>query len=343
MRHRRRKQSGHNGQKSLFFLSLFAILLIVCIVSFGYVAAWRSDWDGESRLTLVWEKQSEDLQAPHPIGIFSIDPTAGKAVYIKIPESALLDVPYGYKTYLASSVYRLGELDSKRNGGMLLAKSIEATMGIAIDGYVVSSDVHFPQPPDTADDLSAIKKSHFSLPGLFRYFLPYAMKSQVVHTDVGPFTWYRVWSIVRKIRTDQIRFLDLAESVVLEDQVFPDGTVGKAVNIDAFDTYIGDQLVDMRIRSQEASIEVVNATGQERLASKFGTVLERLGGHVIVKSTGKALQQESCLFYTVNPDLRTLHIISYLSNRRGCREGTNTQITPVQSDILVVLGEEFVR
>ncbi len=176
-----------------------------------------------------------------------------------------------------------------------------------------------------------------------RRLVPYAMNAGTVHTDTCIFTWYRFWRIMRKIRPDQIRFLDLEQSVVLDDQVFPDGTVGKAVNIDAFDTYIGDQLVDMRIRSQEASIEVVNATGQERLASKFGTVLERLGGHVIVKSTAKTLQQESCLFYMVNPDLRSLHIISYLTNRRGCKEGTNTQIMPVQSDILVVLGEEFIR
>lgn len=343
MRRRRQKQFGHKGKNILFFLSIGAILLLLLALAIGLVAAWSSDWDGAGRLTIVWEKQPPDQGAAHTIGVFSIDPSAGKAAYIRIPESVLLDVPYGYKTYLASSVFRLGELDPKRSGGALLAKSIEATMGVAVDGYVVSQDIQFPQPPETAEDLIAFKQNYFSIPGLIRHLIPYILGSRAVDTDVAPATWYRVWRILRKMRTDQIRFFDLEQSSVLSDQLFPDGTVGKTISIDAFDTFIGDTLQDMRIRSQEISIEVVNATGQERLASKFGTVLERLGGHVIAKNTGKELQQDACLYYTAVPEIDSMHIISYLTHRRGCKAGTNTHIAPTRSDLLVVLGEEFIR
>lgn len=336
------KQSGQKGKRVFFFLSLGAILLLLLPFAIGSVASWRSDWDGVGRLTLVWEKLSPESGSGNSIGVFSIDPSAGTAVYVRVPESVLLDVPYGYKTYLASSVFRLGELDPKRNGGVLLAKSIEATMGVAVDGYVVSQDAQFPPPAETVEDLVKVKQTYFTLPGLVLHLLPYMFDSQV-HTDISLATWYRIWNALRELRTDQVRFFDLEQSQALQDQEFPDGTVGEAVQIDGFDLFIGTHLQDMRIRSQEVSIEVVNATGQERLASKFGTILERLGGRVIAKTTAKELQKDSCLYYIVDPQVRSTYIISYLQQRRECREGTNTEIIPTHSDILVVLGEEFIQ
>ena len=72
----------------------------------AYQLVSRAKWDGISRFTIVFQSISNSESGENELVIFSIEPRQHRAVYIVVPVELQLNVPYGYKTYLASQVYK---------------------------------------------------------------------------------------------------------------------------------------------------------------------------------------------------------------------------------------------
>lgn len=338
------RRSSRSFRWSWRILLVVLLLLLVGIISvYGWFRS-ATHWDGQRRFTFIWQRGNADAGHTQPLGIFSLEPHSGRAIYLRLPANTLVDVPFGYKTYPLASVYQLGELDETHGGGELLTKSIEGTAGIILDGYVIIENEHYPSPITTLDELLEIKQSYATWRGLIRQIWQSGGGIHGIRTDIPLQTWYQVWEALRLLRADQIHFIDLEKTAALVDTRFPDGSLAQAFDRDAFDTILGDRLQDGQIRAEALTVEVVNASGADGVAGQVGVMLERLGGHVIVKSTAKEIVTPGCQFFIaadVKPNDSVL--LRYLTEVWGCEAGADLKRTPRQSDVLIVIGEEFTQ
>lgn len=313
------------------------LLLIVVLSSLVYVLAnLNTAWDKKSRFSLLLETPDSDLL------LLSVEPSQEKAVFLLIPANTQMDLPYGYKTYPASSIYRLGELDKTRGGGILFKKSIETTLGVKIDGFIIFSDSSLLKWPKSRTELAAFKKSAFSYFSGFNFFLQFVGGN--VTSDLNFSQKLAFFNSVRRLRSDQIQFSDLGEGILGKDIILPDQSKVIRIDPEAFDFHLGNNFQDFRLRTEEITLEVVNASGLERIASQFARVLNHLGSNVIAKTTAKENIKEVCTLYFLNEKSAQSLITEILKKDYACEENNN-KVREFQSaaDIIIILGEEFIK
>lgn len=130
----RRKQLGIKQEKirATWILGVkYALVLAILLVSSWLaVRARGSLWNGSSRFSLIY---SDNVT----IQVKNFIPQDKKIVILEIPGEIYTTVPFGYGDYQIKNIYKLGELDDR--GGPLLKSSLQALMGIPIDGYVVGN------------------------------------------------------------------------------------------------------------------------------------------------------------------------------------------------------------
>lgn len=318
--------------RNIWALSITGILFIFVFV-FSFKTFLDGIWDAKSRFTIVVNSD--------PLFLLSIEPNTNQATLLVIPSNTVFDVPYGYNTYPANSVYNLGQLDSKKGGGKLLSKSIENTFGVMVDGFIASGDNTVLTLPSQQDELYKLKKDYFSihgLPGLILKFLNFDKK---LAKNISFIDTIRIWSNLRSLRNDRISIIYLDKGNSLSEEKLADGSMVKVLNKEFFDQSLAVNFQDRQVRLQNLSIEVVNATGKEKIASQFSRMLQNLGANVVVKSTAVTDEDFNCRVYSTSKVLLSSIISKRLEKYFKC--STQNMVEKSLSDIKVVLGKEFIK
>lgn len=339
-----RNNSPERSYQQIRFFRFIAFLLLFFILGsifFAFIA--QSRWDGKRRFTLVVQnfENPKEAQENAKLLIFSIEPRQSRAAYIFLPPAVILDVPYGYKSYRASSVYTLGELDKARGGGKLLAKAIENTFGVIVDGYLVGQKNILPFLTGKREEMREIKRIYFSISGI-GFFISSLFSPSYMKTNLSVVDRFRIWNTMRQLREDQISFLNLGDGNVLSDDILPDKTPVLEVNKDIFDAIIKDMWEDAQVRAERISLRIVNATNEEGLAARFSRILEHLGVNVVEMTTAKKQEKEGCTLFITQKSLASSAIIDKLKDSYHCqlREENNPAET---ADVTLVLGENFLQ
>jgi hypothetical protein len=338
MKQRTRWTNKRHAGWLLISFSLFLFLLINFLLL-------KSDsrWDGKRRLTLAIQTIGETIPNQNkPLVIFSLEPQEDNATYFTLPQNTLLDVPFGYKIYLASSVYNLGELENGKKGGLLLSKSIESTLGVAIDAYLVVKN-HSLVLPESKESIKKFKSTYFTLiKGIL--LLPKLLATpKTIETNLSTLDRWRLWNAIRSLRADQIDFRDLGQTDALQDSQLADKTPVKTIEKELFDAVTSDSFQDTAVRRDNITLEVVNATEREREAWAFSRILEHMGGNVIAKTTAKKSSSETCLLYYSSPSLDATAIALRLKQLYSCVKKDSIDNEESLADIKIVLGEGFVK
>ena len=191
------------------------------------------------------------------------------------------------------------------------------------------------------DKLMDFKKTNFSISGLLPLILKYPLLSKNIETDISAIDLLRLWNAVRNLRSDRMTNLDLTQSNILIQEKLPDGTLVSNINQDLLEKFISANFYDQLVRKENYSIEVVNATGREKVASQFSRILENLGANVVVISTAKETEKYKCKVQVSKKDLLSSKITDRLKRFYECRieENQDSKVT----DIKVMLGEEFIK
>lgn len=326
-----RKSSGKGRKRT--FLRLLLLGCLVAGLGAGIAIVSIHSWDGKSRFTLVTYS--------NPLILFSIEPETKRSVVVTLPSNTQLSLPFGYGTYPASSVYPLGNLDKKRGGGKLLTGAIEETLGVPVYGYISFPAHAFPSLGRSADIVS-LKKNYFSYSGIFFRLFPLLSVLKNTSTNISLFDLYRLWSAVGSLKSDSILFIDMENEGLLQKQELPDGTILYTIDVDTFQNRYPDIFQDHRVRIEEHTVEVVNATGKQSVAQGFGRVLKTLGAHVVVKSTAVRENQASCVIHAASPDLFGSALPRRLLSFYPCVKGEGRLPTNVV-DYQVVLGVGFIE
>lgn len=320
-------------------------IFLAALLFFG-VIFWNfknsSQWDGDSRFTIVIQNLFDENELDFTaLALFSIEPSQKRALLITIPDNTLLEVPYGYKTYPASSVYRLGELDPARGGGVLLSKTIEQSLGIAIDKYFAYENSQMTIPV-TREQLQIEKHKLTSYAKIAGYLFNRIVGRAKAQSDIPLIDLLKIWKSVRQLRIDQINLINLEDSFSTAEVSLADGSRARKIDPELFDFLLHENLIDTQIRMENYSIEVVNSTSEQKVAGQMSRVLSHLGAHVLVKSTGDSHQKESCLVTSYLPSAAKVKLFDFLTNHYRCKiiKSENSQ---VQTDIKIILGEEFLK
>lgn len=324
-------------KKRLSFWHICALTIIGAIFFsvfiFSVKAILAGIWDAKSRFTVVINSD--------PLLLFSVEPNTNQATLLIIPPNTILDVPYGYNTYPAYSVFNLGDLDAKKGGGKLLSKSIENTFGVMVDSFIaarIDTKLSF---PSQSDELFKLKKDYFSVYGIPKIFLNFFNADKKLVKNISFIDAVRVWVSVRNLRNDRVSIIFLDKSNVLTDEKLPDGSLVKILNKELFDQSIALNFQDREVRLQNLSIEVVNATDKEKIAGQFSRVLQNLGANVVVKSTAPTNGNFNCQVHVTSKELLSSIITKRLEKYFQCI--TLKTVEKGVSDIKVVLGKEFIK
>jgi hypothetical protein len=249
----------------------------------------------------------------------------------------MLTVPYGYASYKASSVYRLGELDPARGGGRLLARSVQNSLKVLVDGYLVIKNSEPVLYPTDETQLREMKKNYFSLLALPRFLFS---TRTGLDKNISDGDMYRLWNAIRNLRTDQISIKDLSMSDIVSDQKLADGSIVRSIDPELLDLFISTNFQDSRVRTSTATIEVVNATNYTGLAATVGSLLDHLGAHVVSKINAEIQQKEACVIHLTESSLADLPLVTRLLQTYGCRL-EKQPLVQARADIQIVLGSDF--
>lgn len=322
------------------YLILAALFFIFLLIGLGFLR--NNYWDGFRRFTMVIQiSPKNNSSTPFFLSVFSIEPRQNRAVYFLLPTNTLLNVPYGYNTYPVSSVYKLGELEKNKKGGRLLAKSIEKTLGFAVDGYLVCEDCSFVLLPKNREEFKNFKQSFFTFRGFLRFFGLFT-KKRSISTNLSFMDSLRLWNALRKIRIDQIDFWDLEKNNVFIDTKLADGTIVERIEKDLLDFVAVDSFEDSQVRTEALAIEIINATDEEGLANQFSSILGHMGANVVIKSTAKEKEKRACLLFFSQKDIMRRNLVSRLKQLYDCQINEQT-VDLTHSDIRIVLGEGFLK
>ncbi len=332
----RKSIPGHRIRKAIIWI-LFFLFFIFLIKLF-----WQKNiWNAADRVSIILESRSVKDAGGIKLDLFSYDPKLKQAVILTIPENTMLDVPFGYETYQASSVYKLGELDKKKGGGRLLAKSVENTFGVVLDGFYVFDDNIYPMLPQNKNEVIEFKRKYFSLFGLFSNMSSLFTNFHNIDTNFSFLDKLHLWNALRQLRLDQITVYDLDKIKLLTDTKLPDNTTVKIVDKDLYDAFFDGVYYDSAIRAEKITVEVVNATGQERVASQFARLMEAVGSKVIIKSTADKEEDYTCKLYLNSDKLKLSSIVAKLKTVYKCKIATDQNDSSIHADIKVILGRGY--
>ena len=327
------------------FRVLKVILWIFFLLSLSFLIKTilqKNIWNGTNRVSLVLESWTAKDPNDIRLAVFSYDSKLNQALYLIIPENTMLDVPFGYETFQAASVYKLGELDRKRGGGRLLDKSIENTFGIVLDGFYVFDVSAYSKLPQTNTEVIELKKKYFSLRGLFTSLIN-LFNNQSIDTNLSFMDKLHLWNTLRRLRLDQIAVYDPDKMGLLADTKLPDNTTVKIVDKDLYDAFFDEYFYDSPVRSEKITIEVVNATNQERVASQFSRLMEGIGANVIIKSTADKVEDYNCRLYLNAEKLKRSSIVAKLMAIYKCNIESGNDNTSAHADIKVILGKGYLQ
>lgn len=325
------------GLARKWFLPFAFIPLVLILIYLKFSAGWH----GDRRFTVVFHNiYPETESGENDLALVSLEPSSQRGIYLYISPKILLDLPYGYKTYPSSSVFRLGALESgDAAGGHLLQKSLELSLGVKTDAFVAAKNNWFDLSKNKGE-LDNFKRDNFTLykglPFLFRLLTDKYVSNLNFSEKI------RFFLKMRKIRLDQLEFVNLAESSSVYPEILPDKTEVWHIDQINFDHNNFSRFEDRLVRLEDISLEVENASDEEKVATLFARVLKNYGVKVVARLTAKKIMAENCLLYLYSGEAAESHIAEIMVNDYNCRQEKRFDENS-QADIRVVLGEKFIK
>lgn len=315
-------------------LALVALGLVVAVLFLGYLFKFLTElnkpllgsnvsiekkysWEGNSNINLVVKKDSSD-----EISVLSFNPTDQKLLLLKLPSKLYLSVPGGYGSWQLSSIYKLGQVEKKGLGVMMLKNSISNFLGVPIDGYIQSDK-----------EIVDLLKNPFNL-----------LTFTTFKTDLNLKELTSLSFALSSVRFDKVSTLSLVEQQVLDETTLADGSVVYQFDPGKIDS-ISQEFAEGQIIAEGKEVAIFNATNTPLLAQKAARMVTNMGGKVIMtksldekRKTSAVLTSEKSDTYTRLSQLFVLDC----SNSPNCDTIINDpKILESRADINIVLGEDF--
>jgi len=308
----RKEKKRFRLARNLFLLICLALLLGTSYQAWGSLR--KSLWDGKSRLTFALNSTS--------ILVASFDPGEKTLNFLSIPPNTYIETIHGYGFYKVESIFRLGELE--KNGGQLLAGSLQEYLGVPIDAYASVSSVKC--------QVSSIKVKDSFL-AVIQFLLRGEGETNLTRWDL-----VRLWWGARRVRFDKINLIDLGETNAVSETTLPDGTLALEPDPLRLDQLVAKLYSDRRIKEEGISISVHNSTQYPGLAKKAARLINNIGGQVIEVRDWQ-VRAGKCEVRGEKKSVNT-YTARKLIKIFACQYG-GSQMGESQGEIAVILGQDY--
>lgn len=304
------KKTKTNKKVVGYWLSVTFLLLIGVLVFKVFIMFKNSVWDGNNRVNFVVSDQG--------VNLVSFDPQAGDLISLTIPSKTQIEVIHGYGKYRIEAISTLEEIEKRQD---LLVGSLQQNFAVPIDGWIRLGDSGQGLADSKEKILGVLEKQVFG-------------RGKTNFTD---WDLVRLWWKIRQLRFDKTNFVNLNQINVLTPQALPDQTQVWEVDKNLLDSYLSKAFIDAKIRQENLTVEVLNATTRLGLGEQGARLISNLGGEVI--SVGNAEMQSGKCEVQSNKDKKDNYTVKRIAKVFNC--GWQEKKEEGRADITLILTEDY--
>lgn len=293
-----------------------------------FILMRAADWDKKTQFGfVVVSGKKEDVA--RPLTLVSVNGEEHTAVIMPLPDALMIETLSGYGQYKAASLQGLATLEHQPY--TFITQSLALQFGIDLRGVIWIKETPQNLPKNLSQTLTAA-----TLGSLLRSTLFFGQESTLRAIDR-----YALWQFFRALRKDQVTTLDTLSSAI----VVPKGSTFLYDPMRA-DPIIFQLFSDTKLRKEDKTIAVVNATNEPRLGTRVARALANMGASITNVSTAPEEMAYTTLTYadasiknslTGKVILRTLNLSKEaLVNQPG----KNTQY---RADLVLFIGQDLVK
>lgn len=260
MRRTNLPRQPRNTWKRAAFLT--GILLVLAVMFYRWLAPRTTDLPLRTSVLVI----SADM-----FRVISWDRTDNRYIVVSLPVTTTVAGTRGYGTYTLESLWKLDRLDHHK--GQLVKESVEETLGIPIQFYIVH-----PKAISGTATATEILQSIMSFGNLFR------VARQGVETDLPVSVLSAFVIAARDVSFGDVKGLEIPKTSVLVPQDRADGSEQIIFDVQRFDAIIGTLFELVAIRNERLTVTVSNTTGVPALGTRASRLLSHIG--VLVVSVG---------------------------------------------------------
>ena len=307
---------------------LLILMILIGAVGLFYQLRTGSIWDGIRRLTIVAvtiEQGNTEAEKPSSteseegkgdteiignteVRILSIEPRIGglgkqAATVVALPDEVKMRVARGYGDYMVSALYGLAVQEKEMN---LLVDTLQNELGVAIEGYIVSnSKFEIRNPKNKEEEFNNLKNETLEW-----------WRDRNTDSSLSWGDRWRWWWEMRKLRYDQIEWLDFSQGNWAREEQDVDGQSMIVFDKNTIDVRLPKLMADSKIEDEGLEMHIVNTTGINGLSKQIARVVGSMGGRVIAVTNAQLLVDNCQLL--VNLEDRKSYTLKRLKEVFGC-------------------------
>lgn len=324
----RRKLKTKNRKPNKAGLGLAVLAFLILLVVVGKLLGWvgelykgtSTSWDGKTPLNLVVKADN--------VYLLSFSPADKEVIGLKIPSETYLQVPFNFGNWPVRSIYGLGQAEKPPIGDKLLKATLSSSFGLPVSAFL--------SPGGNLTE-AALDKIVGEMRGNPIKSLSLFGKSK---TDLSIVGFTKLWWGMRKVRTDKVKIIDLAESNLISKMVLPDATVAQSLDQKRLDEFIQKQLADTNITSEAISIGIYNTTEHPGLADQAARLITNMGGRVVFTLSTTERLKESIILGKPSYTMNLLPKVFQIKCGKKCQPKNLTEDLS-QAEINLFLGEDY--
>lgn len=334
------KSRVKNSQNLKLGITVLGFIFIIIILGhiLNFIKTLTTPWGFEFEKKYVWDGgfNINIIIQIDKTYLLNFNPQEEKATIITIPDETYLDAGGNFGKWMLSSIFDLGESSKKGSGHLLVKRSVLSLFGVPIDGYIRFKD----ESPlkDLKDMIELIRQNPFFGVGLIAN----------IRSDLTPLELLRLKFDLWKLRFDKVSFLNLSDLNVFDTQKLADGSAVNVADPTRLDSAL--DFVDPKIRQENISIAVFNATDYPQLAQKAKRLITNLGGNVIIVSNSLQKVKNTYIYGEKGDTLKSTDTLKRMNqiflscqNKDACDNITTGEQISSRAQINIFLGEDFAK
>ncbi|NCT55336.1 hypothetical protein GW755_00665 [bacterium] len=275
----------------------------------------------------------EDISATNPsvlnLHLLNVNPVDSKTLLVSIPADYNIEDYNGLGNVPISKIFTLNSQTSFDNGLKSLVRTVETTLAININGYVIydnqtltllnSAEIHL-----TSSDLP--KNLNYS--DYFKIKQLFEISRKTVKSDLNTLEFIRIIADIKDSGSNfNYKKLDSDNLTVSFDEAWQQGYTYEMV------------------KKERNSVIILNSTSKSGLATWASRYVSNIGGLITELGNSEKVYAKNEIYSTLPPDNQTLgYIMSFfnVSTVKSPDEFTKDPFLAKRADILLVLGEQTV-
>ena len=274
-----------------------------------------------------------DINSPSPdvlkLYVLNVNPTDSKTLLVSIPTDYQIEDYMGMGTVTLAKIFAINSQNSSSEGLKSLIRSIETTLAININGYVIYDD----------KTVEMLKSANISLAtGDLPKDLNYSDYLKIK----------QLFEISRKtVKSDlnTLEFLRIIADIKDSDSGYMYKEFGAENLTVDFDNAWQQNTNYEQVKKERNTVIILNSTAKPGLATWASRYVSNIGGIIAELGNSNGIYQNNEIYSDLSSDNYTLNYLKSYFNVKNVKLVSEYEEDPFlakRSDILLVLGEQTV-